>query len=259
MNVWLERIVAVKREEVSVARRTHPIESLPATDPVTRRDFHDTLARAGMSAIAEIKRRSPSKGALRPDLDPADLAAIYERHGARAISVLTDREFFGGSLDDLVAAKSATELPVLRKDFTIDPYQIHEAAAGGADAVLLIVRILGRDQLSELHDLAASLGLAVLVEVHDEPELRSAIDIGARIVGINNRNLDTFEVDTETASRLRADLPPDRLVVAESGIGSREQVERLEREAFDAMLVGETLMRAGDVGGALAGLLGRSS
>jgi len=256
VNLWLERIVSVKHEEVRAARCARPIDSLRMPAATTRRDFAGALTRDGMSAIAEIKRRSPSRGPLRPDLDPARLAAIYATHGARAISVLTDREFFGGSLDDLASARDAADLPVLRKDFTVDPYQLHESAAAGADAVLLIVRILGKGLLSELHALAASLGLAALVEVHDEAELRIAVDCDARIIGINNRNLDTFEVCTETASRLRAEIPRDRIVVAESGITAREHVERLEREEFDAILIGETLMRAADVGGALSGLLG---
>ncbi len=205
--------------------------------------------------IAEAKKASPSKGLLRPEFDPAGLARAYAAGGAAALSVLTERHFFQGDPAYVRAAKAAAPLPALRKDFLFDPYQVVEARAIGADAVLLIVAILEGELLGELLSLATSLGLAVLVEVHDEPEVERALAAGARIVGINNRDLRTFRVDLAATGRLRALIPPECLVVSESGIGSPSDVARLREWGVDAMLVGESLVRAGDVAARVRELL----
>jgi len=256
MRGFLSGIVEAKRAEVDARMRARPLRRLLGEEAPPARDFAAALASPGISAIAEIKRRSPSKGVLREDLRVEALAARYAESGARALSILTDREFFGGSDEDLIAARGATELPVLRKDFTIDPYQIHEARRLGADAVLLIVRILGPGQLRELSAVAREVGLAAVVEVHTEAELDRANKAGAAIIGINSRDLDTFETDLSGAMRLRESIPPDRIAVAESGIRTREDVRRVERQGFDAMLVGESLLRADEPGSKLAELLG---
>ena len=199
-----------------------------------------------VALIAECKRRSPGAGAIRPDLDPAALARGYARAGAAALSVLTDRDYFGGSLSDLEAAKTATSVPVLRKDFTLDPLHVIQARAAGADAVLLIVRILSDAALASLHAEATELGMAVLVEVHDRAELTRALRIEARIVGINNRDLATFRTDLGTTLALLEDVPEDVLVVSESGIRGPADAVQLGDAGVDAILVGETLLRAHD-------------
>jgi indole-3-glycerol phosphate synthase len=206
--------------------------------------------------IAEIKRASPSKGSLRPDLDPVALAREYERCGAAAISVLTDEQFFQGSLDDLRVVRKKVNLPVLRKDFVLDPYQVYQARAAGADAILLIVAALSDDALQTLHRLSADLGMAALVEVHNVAELERALKIGPRIVGVNNRDLRTFEVDLETTARLRPLLAAGVTLVSESGIQSQADVARIESFGADAILVGEALVRAQDVGGKIEELMG---
>ncbi len=223
------------------------------------RDFAGALRGPGVAAICEIKRRSPSRGTLRAGLDPAAVARDYAQHGAAAISVLTDAEFFGGCDEDLRRVRDAVAVPVLRKDFTIDEYQIHEARRLGADAILLIARILSDEELSRMLGVAAELGLAALVETHDEVEVGRAVAQGARIIGINSRDLDTFEVDLERALRLRSRIPGDCIAVAESGIHTPEDVLRVSAAGFDAMLVGEALMRAEDPGRRLAELLGALS
>jgi len=255
MNI-LERIIERKREEVRRRKAARPdiVRQTAALSPT--RDFAAALSLPGMSVISEIKRRSPSKGVIRENLIVARVARTYERAGARAISVLTDADFFGGSIEDLQAANVAVALPVLRKDFTIDDYQIHEARLIGADAVLLIARILGDIQLRDYLELARELGLAALVEVHDEVELMQTVDSGAEIIGVNSRDLDTFEVSLETTLRLIENMPQDCIAVAESGIHTRDDVRRLEEAGADAVLVGEALMRADDPGGKLAELLG---
>jgi len=217
--------------------------------------FHDALAAPGLRAIAEIKRRSPSAGDLRPDADPAPLAASFERAGAAALSVLVDARF-GGSLDDLRAARAATHLPVLRKDFIVEPYQLYESAAAGADAILLIVAALEPDTLLALHRDARALDLDVLVEVHDEDELEIALDVDAEVIGINNRDLSDFSVDIERTYELLADVPAGKTVVSESGFTSREQIDELDRVGVDAVLIGETLMRAPDIEAACRELTG---
>ena len=253
----LAAIVAAKREEVRGLRprgRELEAEALAAPPP---RDFAGAL-RGGthVALIAECKRRSPGGGEIHPGLDPATLARTYEAAGAMALSVLTDAPFFGGSLADLAAARAATALPVLRKDFTLHPLQVVEARAAGADAVLLIVRILDDNALRALHALAMELGMAVLVEAHDEGEVERALQAGARIVGINNRDLATFGTDPGTTMRLIEHVGPEVIVVSESGIRSREDVTRLGAVGVDAVLVGETLLRSRDPG-ATAGELAR--
>jgi indole-3-glycerol phosphate synthase len=221
------------------------------------RGFRDALAvGSGLAVIAEIKRRSPSKGQLNVDLDPADVARDYEVGGASCLSVLTDAEFFGGSPDDLAAARAATALPVLRKDFTVAPVDVADARLMGADAVLLIAAALGRLELIDLHALANDLDLDVLVEIHDEPELEIALQCGATLIGVNQRDLVTFEVDHERAARMASAIP-DRIVkVAESGIRDRDDAKRLDAAGYDAILVGERLVTAGDPSKAIQELLG---
>jgi indole-3-glycerol phosphate synthase len=243
----LADIVRTKAAEVGELRpRAKELERAAATSPAAR-DFRGALAPRGyVSLIAECKRRSPGAGAIRPDLDPADLTRAYAQAGAAALSVLTDVAYFGGSLADLAAAKAATTLPVLRKDFMLDRLQLLEARGAGADAVLLIVRILSDAALMSLHAEAKALGLAVLVEVHDRAELGRALDLGADIIGINNRDLATFRTDIATTLELLEDVPEDVLVVSESGIGGPRDAAFLADGGVDAILVGETLLRAPD-------------
>ncbi len=225
-----------------------------------RRDFVGALvagrAARGMAVISEVKRRSPSKGDLDPSLDPAVVAAEYEAGGASCLSVLTDEEFFGGSPADLAAARAACSLPVLRKDFTVGPLDVCDARTMGADAVLLIVAALDDAELTSLLALAVDLGLAPLVEVHDGGELDRALDAGARLVGVNQRDLRTFEVDRERALRLGERIPDGVVAVAESGIRDAVDVERLAAAGYTAVLVGETLVRAADRRSAVDALLG---
>lgn len=251
----LAEIVQGKREEVEGLRpRGAELERLAAAAPPTR-DFQAALGSgSAVSLIAECKRRSPGAGPIRPDLVPAELTRGYESAGASALSVLTDARWFGGSLEDLAAVRAATTIPVLRKDFTVDPIQVVEARAGGADAVLLIVRILEDRTLRELLGLAADLGLAALVETHDAEEVDRAVEAGASIVGINNRDLDTFTTDLDTTLRLLERVPGDVTVISESGIRDAADVVRLGARGVDAVLVGETLLRAADPSEAAASL-----
>jgi indole-3-glycerol phosphate synthase len=222
----------------------------PARDPMPH------LRAAGSSVIAEVKRRSPSKGDLAEIPDPAALARLYAAGGAAAISVLTEERRFGGSLDDLRAVRAAVDTPLLRKDFVVEPYQVVEARAVGADLVLLIVAALDDDTLRRLHDLARELGLTVLVEVHDEAETARAVDLGAELVGVNARNLKTLEVDVDAFSRLAPLVPADRVLVAESGITSPVDVKRYVAEGAQAVLVGEALVKDGDPEGAVRTMTG---
>ncbi|HEY5193706.1 MAG TPA: indole-3-glycerol phosphate synthase TrpC [Solirubrobacteraceae bacterium] len=254
----LERILAETREEVERRKRDTPIE----TDPPRSRPggFREALAGPGIAVIAEFKRRSPSAGPLREQaVDVAEIVSAYESGGASALSVLTEGPNFEGSLADVRVAREACGLPILRKDFIVDPYQLYEAQAAGADAVLLIVAALEQEELASLHDLARTLGLDVLVEVHDREELARAARIGARLIGVNNRDLRDFSVDVRRTERLLAEMPAGTTVVSESGISTPEQLEQLEREGVAAVLVGESLMRASDPRGALAALLRGSS
>lgn len=254
----LDQIAAAKRQEVEQRKRITPLERLveagAALPPA--RNFRGALNGAGAAIIAEVKRRSPSRGELRENIDAVATARLYETHGAAAISVLTDQAFFGGSNEDLAAVKAAVSLPVLRKEFIIDPWQIHEARAIGADAILLIAALLNNGELLNYRELAASLGLASLVEVHDQGELEHALASGAEIVGINNRNLRTFTTDIGTSLALAPLIPADRTVVAESGIRSRQEIERLAKAGCRAFLIGETLMTAPDIGAKLRELCG---
>ncbi|HUY66937.1 MAG TPA: indole-3-glycerol phosphate synthase TrpC [Acidimicrobiales bacterium] len=260
MPAYLETIVAAHRAEASKDRRDveAAIERAGRAGPT--RPFADALrrsaARQGMALISEIKRRSPSAGDLDADLDPAELAADYEAGGAACLSVLTDRQFFGGSAEDLQAARAACSLPVLRKDFTVSALDVCDARAMGADAVLLIVAALGDTELASFLELSRRCALTALVEVHDEIELKRAVDAGADVIGVNQRDLQTFEVDHGRAVDLGALLPEGVLGVAESGIRGPDDVRRLARAGYRAVLVGETLVRSGDRRAAVAGLLG---
>jgi indole-3-glycerol phosphate synthase len=244
----LEEIVASKREIVRRRRANLPLSEMVARAAVAAvpRDFLRALTLPGLAVIAEIKRRSPAKGDLRGDLDPAELAAAYQAGGASALSVLTDEQYFRGSDADLITAREATELPVLRKDFTIDPYQVYEAWVLGADAILLIVRALADAELAELLALASELALSALVEVHDERELDRAVRAGARFIGVNNRNLDTLAVDLEASLRLRPLIPTGVVSISESGISTPEQAAEVARVGYDGVLIGEALVRAAD-------------
>jgi indole-3-glycerol phosphate synthase len=242
----LEQLVAAAREDVEKRRAEVPLSDLEERLDGRGEDrpFSEALVRPGLSLIAEFKRRSPTAGEIRPGAAIAETVAAYERGGAAALSVLTEERYFGGSLDDLRAARQASELPILRKDFTVDPYQLYEAAVNGADAVLLIVAALDDYQLRDLYDRARSLDLDCLVEVHDAEDLERALELGADVIGINNRNLDDLSVDVATTSGLMPDIPAGKTVVSESGYETREQFEELDRIGVDAVLVGEALMRA---------------
>jgi indole-3-glycerol phosphate synthase len=258
MSDILNQIVAVKRQEVAAALQRKPLVEMraDAESRVLTRDFLGALrARiaAGRAAvIAEIKKASPSKGVLRADFEPADIAQTYAEHGAACLSVLTDQQFFQGRIDYLKQARASCPLPVLRKDFIIDAYQVYEARAIGADAVLLIAACLDDAQLRDFEAIAHSLDMAVLVEVHDAAELTRALKLKTPLIGVNNRNLKTFEVSLDTTLTLRHELPADRLLVSESGIQSRDDVLRLAAAGVNAFLVGESFMRADDPGLALA-------
>ena len=252
----LEKILAVKRAEVAAAKRAAPDMEARARRAGSTRDFVGALRAKRPAVIAEVKRASPSKGLLRANFDPAAIARSYEQGGAACMSVLTDREFFQGSGEDLVRARAACSLPTLRKDFLIDPYQAFEARALGADCVLLIVACLEDAQMRELENVAHALGLAVLVEVHDAGELDRALALETPLIGINNRNLRTFETRLETTLDLLPRVPADRVVVTESGILSTADVRRMRERGVNTFLVGEAFMRAPDPGAALASLIG---
>ncbi len=264
MSDILKKIVAVKHEEVADARRRRSLEAMrfDAESRVLTRDFEGALRRriaAGQAAvIAEVKKASPSKGVLREDFEPADIAQSYAEGdgsiGVACLSVLTDRQFFQGSVDFLKQARASCDLPVLRKDFLVDPYQVYESRAMGADAILLIAACLDDAQMKDFELIARDLGMAVLVEVHDGTELDRALKLRTPLIGINNRDLSTFDVSIETTLGLRARVPSDRVLVTESGIGTREDVARLREAGVQAFLVGEAFMRAGDPGTALAEL-----
>ncbi|HTH74908.1 MAG TPA: indole-3-glycerol phosphate synthase TrpC [Trinickia sp.] len=257
MSDILERIIAVKREEVRAAELSAPLEELRLE--ASARDLRDFVGalrakhEAGQAAvIAEVKKASPSKGVLREHFVPADIARSYQKGGAACLSVLTDVQFFQGGAAYLEEARAACDLPVLRKDFIIDPYQIVEARAMGADAILLIAAALPVTQMQDLEAFAHSLGLAVLVEVHDRDELTQALTLKTPLIGINNRNLRTFETSLDTTLDMLDALPDDRIVVTESGILSRADVERMRANGVHTFLVGEAFMRADDPGAALS-------
>ena len=254
MSDILKRILDVKREEVKAAKAARPQAEVAAAarDAAPPRDFvgalRAKLAAGRAAVIAEIKKASPSKGVIREDFDPASIAASYERHGAACLSVLTDRQFFRGRLEDLQSARGACALPVLRKDFMVDAYQLYEARAAGADCILLIVAALDDVAMRELEDAARELGLAVLVEAHDGQELDRALKLQTPLIGINNRDLRTFETRLETTLGLLERIPADRIVVTESGILEPGNVARMRSHNVGAFLVGEAFMRAPDPG-----------
>ena len=255
----LDEILATKRDEVTMLHRPQVRDLLRARalEAPAARDFAGALrpAGGGIGVIAEFKRRSPSKGELAPDLDPAVTAKAYSAGGAACLSVLTDRQYFGGAVEDLQSARGACDLPVLRKDFTIDEVQVYETRAIGADALLLIVAALPDDSLlADLHDLAVSLGLAVLVEAHDDAELERALAVGAGVVGVNARNLGTFAEDLGVGERLASRVPAPVVAVAESAIRSVDDASRMAAVGFDAVLVGEMLVKAPDPTAAVRGL-----
>jgi indole-3-glycerol phosphate synthase len=258
----LDKIVAVKHEEIAAAKKKKPLDAVreDALGRVLTRDFEGAL-RAKLAAgkpavIAEIKKASPSKGVLREEFIPADIAQSYAEHGAACLSVLTDRQFFQGSTDALKQARASCDLPVLRKDFMVDPYQVYEARVMGADCILLIAACLSDAQMAELEGIARLLDMAVLVEVHDAQELQRALKLKTRLVGINNRNLRSFEVSLDTTLGMLNEVPADRLLVTESGILQRADVQKMRAAGVHAFLVGEAFMRADDPGVALAELFG---
>jgi indole-3-glycerol phosphate synthase len=253
--VILDEILANKRVEVDARRAIHPLSKDALSGAVAATAFAMALRQPGVSVIAEIKRKSPSGGELRPDLSPADLAQLYAASGAVALSVLTDQRYFGGSDADLTAAQQASGLPALRKDFVIDPYQILEAGELGADAVLLIVRALSDGLLAELLELTHACGMEALVETHSAAEVERALAAGARVIGVNNRDLDTLITDVSLAPRLRPLVPGTCVFVAESGISRPEDVAVLLEAGVDAVLVGESLLRAEDPGAKLRSLV----
>ena len=264
MSDILNQIVAVKHEEVAAAQKRLPLAAMraDAESRVLTRDFigalRERIAGGQAAVIAEIKKASPSKGVIRADFMPADIAQSYAQGdgtvSAACLSVLTDRQFFQGSVDYLKQARASCTLPVLRKDFMIDPYQVYEARAIGADCILLIAACLDDARMAELEAVAHSLDMAVLVEVHDRAELQRALRLKTPLVGINNRNLRTFEVSLDTTLDLLTDMPEGRLLVTESGIATRADVQRLRDAGVHAFLVGETFMRAPEPGEALAWL-----
>jgi indole-3-glycerol phosphate synthase len=260
MSDILKKIVDVKRQEVAAALKRKSLEAVraDAESRVLTRDFVGALRNkiaAGQAAvIAEVKKASPSKGVLREDFIPADIAQSYAEHGAACLSVLTDKDFFQGSVDYLKQARASCDLPVLRKDFMVDAYQVYEARAMGADCILLIAACLDDAQMAELEAIARSLDMAVLVEVHDAEELQRALKLKTPLVGINNRNLRTFEVSLDTTLGMLKDVPADRLLITESGILNRADVQKMRDANVHAFLVGEAFMRAPEPGQALAEL-----
>jgi indole-3-glycerol phosphate synthase len=256
----LEQLVRATREGVARRRVELPLAELErraGERTAEGRPFAEALARPGTSLIAEHKRRSPSAGEIRAGASVPEIVAAYERGGAAALSILTEETHFGGSLEDLRAARAACELPILRKDFTVDPYMLYEARAAGADAILLVVGALRQGELAELLAAAHELDLDAIVEVHGGDELEVALAVDADVIGINNRDLVDFSVDVARTFDLLSDVPAGKVVVSESGIGSREQIEELEGVGVDAVLVGETVMRADDPEAAVRELVGR--
>jgi indole-3-glycerol phosphate synthase len=257
MATFLETVVERTQADLAERMRRVPASELEARLGPHRRErpFSEALISEGISLIAEMKRSSPTKGAIRPGASVTEIVRAYQDAGARAVSVLTEPQWFGGSLDDLAEARSACDLPLLRKDFLIDEYQLLEARVAGADAVLLIVAALEPERLSTLIGVASDLGMDALVEVHDEDEVETAVEAGAEVIGVNNRDLHSLEVDLATTFRLLADVPVGTVVVAESGITTRQAVRDLEEAGVDAILVGEALMRVSDPRDAVRELL----
>ncbi len=261
MSDILNEIVAVKRTELASALERRPLAIMraDAESRILTRDFEAAMRQriaAGQNAvIAEIKKASPSKGVIRADFEPADIAQTYAEHGAACLSVLTDQQFFQGSVDYLKQARASCQLPVLRKDFLIDPYQVYESRVMGADAILLIAACLDDAQMRDMEAIARDLFMAVLVEVHDAAELERALRLKTPLVGINNRNLRTFEVSLDTTIALKASVPADKMVITESGIAERDDVQRMNAAGVHGFLIGEAFMRAPDPGAAMAKLM----
>jgi indole-3-glycerol phosphate synthase len=262
MSDILNKIVAVKHQEVAAAKTRKPLELVraDAESRVLTRDFvgaiRAKIAEGKPAVIAEVKKASPSKGIIREEFIPADIAQSYAEFGAACLSVLTDVQFFQGSVDYLKQARASCQLPVLRKDFMVDVYQIYESRCMGADAVLLIAACLDDAQMKEMEAIALGLDMAVLVEVHDQAELERALQLKTPLIGINNRNLKTFEVSLDTTLTLRSQVPADRILVTESGIHTREEVLRMGAAGVNAFLVGEAFMRVPEPGEALEALFG---
>lgn len=255
----LDTIIAHKQKELQTEQEQVPLavleSKLESVSPT--KDFRRAISQPdNINLIAEVKKKSPSKGIIRKDFDPIQIAKTYTENGAAAISVLTDVQFFDGSLEYLSSIREVVDVPLLRKDFTIDPYHIYQARIAGADAILLIVAVLTPEQLHDFIDIATSLSLASLVEVHTEAELEVALDVGAEIIGINNRDLRTFRTDLATTFRLRESIPAGKVVVSESGIYTRADVESLRNTGVNAILVGESLMRSPDIGKQMCELIG---
>jgi len=261
MSDILNEIVAVKRTELAIAVERRPLALMraDAESRILTRDFEAAMRQridVGRNAvIAEIKKASPSQGVIRADFEPADIAQTYAEHGAACLSVLTDQQFFQGSVDYLKQARASCQLPVLRKDFLIDPYQVYESRVMGADAILLIAACLDDAQMRDMETIARDLFMAVLVEVHDAAELERALRLNTPLIGINNRNLRTFEVSLDTTIALKAAVPKDRMVITESGIAGRADVERMNSAGIFGFLIGEAFMRAPDPGAAMASVL----
>ncbi len=262
MPTILDRIVETKRGEIAAAREQRPERELRArlADAPPVRSFFRALAADGpIKLIAEVKKASPSRGVIREAFDPVAIARTYAAHGATCLSVLTDAPYFQGHLDYLRAIREAVDLPLLRKDFILDPYQLLEAREAGADAVLLIAECLDDCQLRSLHNLAIELGMTPLVELYEPANIARVLEAGAELIGVNNRNLHTFETDLEHTLAVRSAIPNDKVLVSESGIFERSQVVRLEQAGVNAILVGESLMREPDIGAAVDRLLGNAS
>jgi indole-3-glycerol phosphate synthase len=259
MTNILERIVATKKEEVEIAIRQRPLRGLmsEATDAPAPRDFLAPLRTSPpIRLIAEVKKASPSKGVIREDFDPVALAMAYEAGGASCISVLTDVQYFQGHLEFMTKIKQAVKIPVLRKDFVVHPYQIFEARAAGADAVLLIAECLNRQELRGLYQLIRELGMSALIELHEPSNLDAVLSTGTELIGVNNRDLTNFDVKLDRTIQLRRKIPADRILVGESGINTRKDADLLQANNVQAMLVGESLMRQTDVRQAVIDLLG---
>ena len=253
----LDKIISVKKEEVAHLKQTRRLQELKAVlrDLPPVRDFRKAISGKECAIITEVKRRSPSRGIIREDFDPVKIASVYEKNGAAAISVLTDKQFFGGDEKYLVDIKKNVRLPLLRKDFIIDPYQVYETRGLSADAFLLIACLLEEEQLKEYIQLADSLGLSALVEIHSRAELDKAIAAKARIIGINNRDLKTFTTDLRTSLDIAPHIPTDRIVISESGIHTRRDIESLMKAGIHAFLIGESLMLSNNIGKKLRELL----
>ena len=255
--MFLEKLLENKKRQLNHKKKTVSLRDLQSevSNLSPTRDFKAALAKPDLSLIAEVKKASPSKGIIREDFNPVEIARIYETSGASAVSVLTEEKYFLGGFDHLEAVKQAISLPVLCKDFIFDPYQVYEARVRGADAILLIKAIMDKKDLVDLYDLAQDLSLDCLAEVHAEDELDQVLAAEAEIIGINNRDLNTFEVDISTTPKLAKKIPEDKIIVSESGIHTHQDVEALKKTGVDAILVGESLLRAPDIGTKIRELL----